>query len=77
MKSVEKIQVRSHLGLIEPRRAFRGILVPTDFSPRSEHAVDYGVQLAKQLRIHLTLLHVVPKPFAIDYTLGGIPGAEW
>jgi nucleotide-binding universal stress UspA family protein len=77
MKSITKIEQSSHLEPIGPGRAFRRILVPTDFSPRSERAVNYGVDLARQLRTHLTLLHVVPAPFAIDYTLGGIPGAEW
>jgi nucleotide-binding universal stress UspA family protein len=35
------------------------ILVPTDFSPYAEYAVDYATQLAKTLQARLTLLHVV------------------
>jgi nucleotide-binding universal stress UspA family protein len=77
MKSLAKIEERLHGRSSGRGRAFRGILVPTDFAPRSERAVNYGVELARQLEAHLTLLHVVPAPFAIDYTLGGIPGAEW
>ena len=77
MKSLAKIEERLHVEPTGPGRAFRGILVPTDFSPRSERAVNYGVELARQLGTHLTLLHVVPAPFAIDYSLGGIPGTEW
>ncbi|MBV8099114.1 MAG: universal stress protein [Verrucomicrobia bacterium] len=56
---------------------FGEILVPTDFSLRSDHAINYAIELAKQLGSHLTLLHVVPAPYAIDYTLGGIPNGEW
>ena len=37
---------------------FRHILVPTDFSHRSEAAVSYALQLAKQTHAQLTLLHV-------------------
>jgi len=59
------------------RRPFGEILVATDFSTRSDRAVNYAVDLARQLQSHLTLLHVVPAPYAIDYTLGGIPNGEW
>jgi len=58
-------------------RAFSKILVPTDFSSRSDRAVNYAVELARRLESHLTLLHVVPAPYALDYTLGGIPDGEW
>jgi nucleotide-binding universal stress UspA family protein len=56
--------------------AFRRILVPTDFSLRSEAAVSYAVQLAKQTQAQLTLLHVLPEPSALDYTLSGFPETE-
>jgi nucleotide-binding universal stress UspA family protein len=59
------------------KRAFSEILVPTDFSLRSDRAVNYAVDLARRLGSHLTLLHIVPAPYAIDYTLGGIPNGEW
>jgi nucleotide-binding universal stress UspA family protein len=58
------------------QNVFRHILVPTDFSDRSEAAVSYAVQLAKQTYAQLTLLHVLPEPSALDYTLGGFPGKE-
>jgi nucleotide-binding universal stress UspA family protein len=55
---------------------FRHILVPTDFSHRSEAAVSYALQLAKQAHGQLTLLHVLPEPSALDYTFGGFPETE-
>lgn len=59
------------------KRPFGEVLVPTDFSSRSDRAVNYAVELARRLESHLTLLHVVPAPYAIDYTLGGIPDGKW
>jgi nucleotide-binding universal stress UspA family protein len=74
-KSEEK---GSRLGsIIQTRRFFHEILAPTDFSSRSDRALDYAVHLARRLGAHLTLLHVVPAPFALDYTLGGIPSEQW
>ncbi|MEN8225427.1 MAG: universal stress protein [Bacteroidota bacterium] len=35
------------------------VLVPTDFSESSQHAVDYGVSLAEDLDYKLFLLHVI------------------
>jgi nucleotide-binding universal stress UspA family protein len=58
------------------QNVFRHILVPTDFSLRSEAAVSYALQLAKHAHAQLTLLHVLPKPSALDYTLGGFPETE-
>jgi universal stress protein A len=48
------------------------LLAPTDFSPNSEKAVDYAVQLARRLGAKLTLLHVVPEPGALDYSMEGV-----
>jgi len=48
------------------------ILAPTDFSPKSEKAVNYAIQLAQLLGAKLTLLHVVPEPSAVDYSMEGI-----
>ena len=56
---------------------FRRILVPTDFSPRSEAAIDYAVELARKMHAQLTLLHVRPEPSALDYTIGGVPEEDW
>ena len=56
---------------------FRRILVPTDFSPRSEAAIEYAVELARKMHAQLTLLHVRPEPSALDYTIGGVPEEDW
>lgn len=40
----------------------KNILVPTDFSEYGDAAVDYAVQLAKQLDATIHLLHVVTFP---------------
>src|SRR5260370_35466085 len=56
---------------------FSSIVVPTDFSPRSEAAVNHAVELARRLGAQVTLLHLVPEPTAFDYTMGGIPAEEW
>src|SRR6266436_3986234 len=54
----------------------RHILAPTDFSPNSEKAVNCAIQVAKLVGAKLTLLHVVPEPSALDYTMQGIPVDE-
>ena len=78
MKTVAFNMQTSRPGLIGlKKRAFSEILVPTDFSSRSDRTVNYAVDLARRLESHLTLLHVVPAPYAIDYTLGGIPDGQW
>jgi nucleotide-binding universal stress UspA family protein len=77
MKPSAETDERAGLYSTGRKQIFDPILVATDFSPRSERAVNYAIEIAKKLQAHLTLLHVVPSPFAIDYTLGGIPGAEW
>ena len=46
----------------------RKILVPTDFSPRSDAAFDYAAALATALNAAVHLVHVVEEPFA---------GGEW
>ena len=56
-----------------PEFGFRRVVVPTDFSPRSENAINYAVELAQRLVARLTLLHVAPEPSALDYTMAGIP----
>ncbi len=38
------------------------ILVPTDFSDCADHAVEYAVELARQLGAQITLLHVAEVP---------------
>jgi universal stress protein A len=56
---------------------FRRILAPTDFSHRSEAALDYAVKLAHRMHGQLTLLHVLPEPSAFDYTMNGYAHGEW
>jgi universal stress protein A len=60
-----------------PAVGFHRIVVPTDFSPRSENAVNYAVELAQRLGARLTLLHVTPEPSALDYTMAGVPIWDW
>src|SRR6202007_2163654 len=50
---------------------FSHFVAPTDFSPNSEKAVDYAIQLARRLGAKLTLLHIVPEPSAVDYSMEG------
>ena len=47
---------------IEPTRHVRKIIVPTDFSRRSEDACYYAVQLAQKLQAEIKILHVYEKP---------------
>jgi universal stress protein A len=56
--------------------SFSRILAPTDFSPNSDRAVDYALQLARRLGAKLTLLHIVPEASALSYTMGGISTEE-
>jgi nucleotide-binding universal stress UspA family protein len=56
---------------------FGRILAPTDFSLRSEAALDYAVQLARRMQGQLTILHVLPEPSAFDYTMNGFAHGEW
>jgi len=39
---------------------FKHILIPTDGSERSEHAIRYGMDLAKVHDARVTVIHVVP-----------------
>lgn len=59
-----------------PRFGFSRILATTDFSPNSDKAIDYAIQLAKRLGAKLTLLHIVPEPSALDYPIEGISSEE-
>jgi len=38
----------------------RKIMVPTDFSENSSHAMEYGAQLAKKVGAKVLLLHTIP-----------------
>jgi len=47
----------------------RKILVPTDFSPRSDAALDYAAALATPLNAAVHLVHVVEEPFAGEWEM--------
>ena len=42
--------------------ALQHFIVPLDFSAYSDRALDYAMELAKQLQVRLTLLHVIYMP---------------
>ena len=65
----EDLAARSSGGL---KFNFSHLVAPTDFSANSEMAIDYAVQLARRLGAKLTLLHVVPEPAALDYSMEGV-----
>lgn len=46
------------------------ILVPMDFSPDAERALDSAIGLAQQFQARMTLLHVIYLPEAADVNLG-------
>lgn len=53
------------------------ILVPTDFSPHSEHAADYAAMLADGFQAKIDLLHVIePFPYSVTDTLTVINHGE-
>jgi nucleotide-binding universal stress UspA family protein len=45
----------------------KSILVPLDFSPSSKKALDYAVEVARQFKAKLTLLHVVEPVATPDF----------
>jgi universal stress protein A len=51
------------------RRTITRILVPTDFGPASDAALDYSITVARQFGASLQLLHVVDDPV--------VGGAAW
>jgi universal stress protein A len=61
---------------VSPKYNIRHIVAPTDFSPNSERAIDYAVQLAGRLGAKLTLLHIIPEPSALDYSMEGVSVQE-
>jgi nucleotide-binding universal stress UspA family protein len=52
--------------------ALQKILVPVDFSPASEKALQYGLSLAAQFSSEILLMHVVEAPF-YPTELGYVP----
>ena len=76
IEPVSTPEVSPGQGVNAPKFGFSRILATTDFSPNSDKAVDYAIQLAKRLGAKLTLLHVVPEPSALDYPIEGISSEE-
>jgi universal stress protein A len=56
---------------------FSRILAPTDFSNKSEIAVNYAIELGRQMHAQLTLLHVLRERSAFDYVMRGFRLGEW
>lgn len=48
-------------------------LVPIDFSPYAEQALDYAIALAQKLQAHVTLLHVIQPPLVAGADMGVWP----
>ena len=46
------------------------ILVPIDFSPYAEQALDYAIALAQKLQARVTLLHVIQPPVVVNVPKG-------
>jgi len=56
--------------------AVRSLLVPVDFSDCSLEALEYAVQVGKQFKAVVTILHVLePVSYGLDFTLSH-PGAD-
>ncbi|HEX5491794.1 MAG TPA: universal stress protein [Candidatus Udaeobacter sp.] len=66
------VRERARAGVAPPIP--KRIVVPVDFSEFSERALKYAVQMAKEFKAELLLVHVV-EAFPIDYMLG-IKSAE-
>ena len=49
------------------------VLVPIDFSPYAEHALDYAVAFAQKLQARVTLLHVIQPPLVAGADMGVWP----
>jgi universal stress protein A len=80
MKETAKLpvtQIETAERVTAPQPVFARILALTDFSQRSQAAVEYAVELARPMHARLTLLHVLPEPSAFDYTMGGFSRGEW
>jgi nucleotide-binding universal stress UspA family protein len=57
---------------------FHRILVPLDFSDHSDRALDVAIELAREHRAELHLLHAYELPSAVTMSYGiAIPQAVW
>jgi nucleotide-binding universal stress UspA family protein len=52
--------------------AIHNILIPTDFSPRSEYALSLACAVAKDHGANVTVMHVLPPPIAV-FASGIVP----
>lgn len=50
--------------------AIKRILLPTDLSPRSDKALEYGLSLAQRFGAHLTLFYAYKESYASQYSRG-------
>jgi len=48
-------------------------LVPIDFSPYAEQALDYAIALAQKLQARVILLHVIQPPLVVGADMGAWP----
>ena len=53
------------------------ILVPIDFSPYAEQALDYAIALAQKLQARVTLLHVIQPPLVAGADMGVWPSSTF
>ena len=53
------------------------VLVPIDFSPYAEQALDTAIALAKQLQARVTLLHVIQPPLIAGADMDVWPSATF
>ena len=49
------------------------VLVPIDFSPYAEQALDYAIALAQKLQACVILLHVIQPPLVVGADMGAWP----
>jgi nucleotide-binding universal stress UspA family protein len=63
MARTKKATVKRGIGTASIKK----ILVPTDFSEGSEEAVQYAAMMARRLRAHVVLIHVI-QPYAYAMT---------
>lgn len=73
------VLAKAHCGVwIQPRpaRLVKRILVPTDLSEHSLHALDFATALAQRLGAGLTVMHVF-EPFALGAGGGYVPGPSY
>jgi nucleotide-binding universal stress UspA family protein len=53
------------------------VLVPIDFSPYAEQALDYAIALAQKLQARITLLHVIQPQLIAGADMGAWPSPSF